>query len=146
MDDVKVRPCRPEDEPVLLRLAAEATDADVARAHGRFEAGRSLRMLEADIVFVAEAEGRPAGYVTVREEGDALVLDQLAVGVADQGRHVGHRLLDWIEGYGVSRGLARVRIEVEADNARAREFYARRGYAAAGADRVERELAHLEPR
>jgi ribosomal protein S18 acetylase RimI-like enzyme len=64
------------------------------------------------------------------------------VAPADRGRHVGHRLLDWLEGYGVSRGLERVRIAVEPDNRPAQEFYNRRGYApCAGA--VERDLPHL---
>jgi ribosomal protein S18 acetylase RimI-like enzyme len=142
VEDVTVRACGPEDEPALIRLAAESMAPQLEAAGARFDAARSLRALEDDVVFVAESGGKPAGYVTVRQEAEALVVDQLAVGVADQGRHVGHRLLDWVEGYGMSRRLARVRVEVEPDNRRAREFYERRGYQAAADGRLERELVH----
>ena len=57
-----------------------------------------------DVVFVAEVEGHPAGYMALREDGSALVVDQIVVAPADQGRRVGNRLLDWAEGYGTSRG------------------------------------------
>src|SRR5687767_3791578 len=127
----------------LLGLAAEAMAPQVAAAGGRFEGDRAARALADDVVFVAETNaGRPAGYVTLCERGDTLVVEQLAVGVADQGRHVGHLLLDWAEGYGVSRRLRAIRVEVEPDNLPARRFYARRGYADAGDRAVVRELVH----
>ena len=52
--------------------------------------------------------------MALREDGRALVVDQIVVAPADQGRHVGHRLLDWAEGYGTSRGMDRVRIPARA--------------------------------
>ena len=69
-----------------------------------------------DVVFVAEVAGHPAGYAAARVDGGVLVVDRVMVAPADRGRHVGHRLLDWLEGYGVSRGLERVRIAVEPEN------------------------------
>ena len=94
------------------------------------------------MVFVAEFAGHPAGYAAARVDGAVLVVDRVMVAPADRGRHVGHRLLDWLEGYGVSRGLRQVRIAVEPGNRPAREFYNRRGYAPCeGA--VERDLPHL---
>ena len=56
-------------------------------------------------MFVAELAGHPAGYAAARVDGAVLVVDRVMVAPADRGRHVGHRLLDWLEGYGVSRGL-----------------------------------------
>ena len=117
MPDVVVRPFRASDSPALERLAGEAAieDALVPPA------------LDRDVVFVAEVEGHPAGYMALREDGSELV-DQMVVAPADQGRHVGHRLLDWAEGYGTSRGMERVCVPAAGSDWRAREFYARRGY------------------
>jgi ribosomal protein S18 acetylase RimI-like enzyme len=137
MSDVVVRPSRPEDAPALRRLVAEtiedpATVDPVAADPGAGD----------DVVFVAEVAGHPAGYAAVRIDGGALVIDRVMVAPADRGRHVGHRLLDWLEGYGISRGLRRVRIVVEDDNHPARDFYTRRGYADCGRA-LERDLPHL---
>ena len=132
MGEVLVRPFCDADAPALRRLAGEL----VAAAHAvPQDPGR-------DVVFVAEVEGHPAGYMAVREDGRSLVIDQLVVAPADQGRHVGHRLLDWAEGYGTSRGLERVRVPADGSDRKAREFYVRRGYLDAGRA-LERELAHM---
>ncbi len=136
MSDVVVREGRADDGPALRRLLAEAMgepDADPA-AVDPDDPG--------DVVFVAELGGHPAGYAAARVDGTVLVVDRVMVAPADRGRHVGHRLLDWLEGYGVSRGLVQVRIAVENENRAARDFYARRGYAER-ADGVERDLPHV---
>ena len=136
MSDVVVRERRRDDEPALRRLVAEAIGEPVAAAEPLPPAPVG------DVVFVAEIAGHPAGYAAARVDGAVLVVDRVMVAPADRGRHVGHRLLDWLEGYGVSRGLRQVRIAVEPGNRPAREFYTRRGYAPCeGA--VERELPHL---
>jgi ribosomal protein S18 acetylase RimI-like enzyme len=135
VSDVVVREGRPDDGPSLRRLLAEAMgepDAD-PDAMAPDDPG--------DVVFVAEVGGHPAGYAAARVEGPVLVVDRVMVAPADRGRHVGHRLLDWLEGYGVSRGLVCVRIAVEGENRAARDFYARRGYAACS-DGVMRDLPH----
>jgi len=132
---VVVREGRAGDGPALRRLLAEAMgEPDTPEAIGPDDPG--------DVVFVAELGGHPAGYAAARVDGAVLVVDRVMVAPADRGRHVGHRLLDWLEGYGVSRGLRRVRIAVERENRAARDFYARRGYAAC-ADGVERDLPHV---
>src|SRR5204862_7732119 len=96
---------------------------------------------KAAIGFVAAGERHPAGYIALREEGRSLVVDQIAVAPAVQGRHVGHRLLDWGEGYGTSRGMQRVRIPARGSDRRARDFYIRRGYLGAGGAPV-RDIPH----
>ena len=134
MSDVVVREGRAGDGPALRRLLAEAMgepDTDAIRPDD-----------PGNVVFVAELGGHPAGYAAARVDGAVLVVDRVMVAPADRGRHVGHRLLDWLEGYGVSRGLQRVRIAVERENRPARDFYARRGYAACD-DGVERDLPHV---
>jgi GNAT superfamily N-acetyltransferase len=132
--DVVVRPYRESDAAALHRLAGEtSTAADVVPSTP-----------DRDVVFVAEVEGHPAGYMAVREDGGALVVDQMVVAPADQGRHVGHRLLDWAEGYGSSKGLQCVCIPAAGSDRRAIDFYGRRGYVRAG-DALIRDIVHLEP-
>jgi GNAT superfamily N-acetyltransferase len=133
MPDVLVRPFRESDSTALHRLAGEAS-----MDHELFPLAP-----DRDVVFVAEVEGHPAGYMALREDGPALVVDQMVVAPADQGRHVGHRLLDWAEGYGSSRGMERVRIPAAGSDRRARDFYARRGYVDAGGSLV-RDIPHVD--
>jgi len=134
MSDVVVREGRAGDGPALRRLLAEAMGEPDTDAIGPDDPG--------DVVFVAELGGHPAGYAAARVDGAVLVVDRVMVAPADRGRHVGHCLLDWLEGYGVSRRLQCVRIAVERENRSARDFYARRGYAACD-DGVERDLPHV---
>ena len=129
-----MRAGRAGDGPALRRLLAEAMGEPDTDVIGPDDPG--------DVVFVAELGGHPAGYAAARVDGAVLVVDRVMVAPADRGRRVGHRLLDWLEGYGVSRGLQRVRIAVELENRAARDFYARRGYTAC-ADGVERDLPHV---
>jgi GNAT superfamily N-acetyltransferase len=133
MSEVVVRAFREADAAALHRLAGEASSLDEVVPAA--PAG--------DVVFVAEVEGHPAGYMAVREDGPALVLDQMVVAPADQGRHVGHRLLDWAEGYGSSRGLRRVCVPAEVSDRRARKFYVGRGYVEAG-DALVRDIPHVD--
>jgi GNAT superfamily N-acetyltransferase len=140
--DLVVREARSDELATLSRLAEAAAPMDVIAAGGRIEREQVADQLGGDRVFVAESEGRRAGYAAVSERGDVLVLDQLVVAPTDQGRRVGHRLLDWIEGYGVSRGLRTVRVHPAGADARAVDFYSRRGYLLQAGE-LERELAHV---
>ena len=133
MSDISIREGGAGDGPALRRLVAETIEAAEAGADPVAPAA------DGDIVFVAELAGHPAGYAAVRVEGAVLVVDRVVVAPADRGRRVGNRLLDWLEGYGIARGLRRVRIAVEPGNRAAQEFYGRRGYTG-GADAVERDL------
>jgi len=64
------------------------------------------------------------------------------VAPADQGRHVGHALLDWAEGYGTSRGLERIEVSRTGADEQALDFYRRRGYLDADGDALARTLTH----
>src|SRR5215470_6312596 len=121
MGAIAIRDGRPEEIHHLAVLAQASTPGDIVAAGGAIESGRLEGKLGTDRLFVAECDGRVAGYAAVGEADGAL-------------------LLDWVEGYGVSRGLRCVRVPAEGTDTRAREFYLRRGYVQAGAA-IERELA-----
>ena len=77
-------------------------------------------------LLVAEADGAPAGFVTV--DPARRHLDQLAVHPRYQGGGVADRLMAGAKALSPD-GLA---LEVNVDNARARRFYARRGFVEVG--------------
>ena len=116
----EIRPLRPDDEPLLFGLASLDRGADA----------RTLAVLERETVFVAEVEGAAAGYVAldVREEGCRV--DQLFVSPEHEAEGVGHQLVEWAEGYAISRRARALQVVVEDDNARALDFYRRAGFVA----------------
>jgi ribosomal protein S18 acetylase RimI-like enzyme len=126
---VTMRPFEVDDEGLLFGVATLAfAEQDV---------GRTLATLEHDTVFVAELDGKPAGYVAVEESGDALRIEQLCVHPAHEAEGIGGQLLDWAEGYAISARAARLEIVVETGNDRAAAFYRGRGFVSAGPDLLE---------
>ncbi len=75
---------------------------------------RVLEVLSGDLVFVAREQGHPAGYVALRrEEGGAIVIEQLFVAPGHERRGIGHRLLAYAEGYAIAERARVLRIVVE---------------------------------
>jgi len=100
-----------------------------------------LEALAHDLLFLAEEDGEPAGYVALRHEPDgAIVVEQLFVVPGHERRGVGHRLLDYVEGYAIAERAPALRIVVEQDNVRARDFYQRAGFVPVDAELVERSI------
>jgi ribosomal protein S18 acetylase RimI-like enzyme len=130
-----VRPCKRGEESLLFSLARAAFGAGE-----RWSDQEALTALARDTVFVAELEGEAAGYVAVEREGDALRVAQLLVSPLHEHEGIGRQLLDYVEGYAISLGLAKLQVVVEEDNLRARDFYRRRGFVAAGDDLLELAL------
>jgi ribosomal protein S18 acetylase RimI-like enzyme len=129
---VEVRSCSSQDEGLLFGLASLAfADQDERR---------TLTTLSHDTVFIAELEGEPVGWVAVEPVETSVRVEQLVVHPAHEGEGVARQLLDWVEGFAISRGARTLQIVVEMDNVRARTFYTGRGYVAANGDVLERLL------
>lgn len=127
-----IRTLRAEDERVLFGLARMAFGE-----HSGWSDERTLQVLEHDTVFVAEVADAPAGYIAVEDTEDDVRIDQLLVTHDHEGEGVGHQLLEWAEGYAISKGARSLRVAVETDNARALDFYRRSGFAAIEDDLLE---------
>jgi ribosomal protein S18 acetylase RimI-like enzyme len=98
-----------------------------------------LEVLKRDLIFVAREEGQPAGYVALRrEEGGAIVVEQLFVAPGYEQRGIGHRLLAYAEGYAIAERARSLQVIVEESNQKARSFYRRSGFVP-----VEPELFEL---
>lgn len=79
-------------------------------------------------IFVAEAAGEIAGFLSVEHHGTFLYLDDFSVGAACRGRGIGTRLLAMAETYAQECGLHRIELHVEDRNVRALALYQRLDY------------------
>ncbi len=141
MGEVAIREATAADRDVLRRLILEST-LQPAGGAARLEPEDDPGLSDDGVVFLAEVEGHPAGYLALREAGPTLHIERLVVAPADQGRRVGHALLDWAEGYGTSRGLERIEVSRTGSDEQALDFYRRRGYLDADGDALARTLTH----
>ena len=132
---VAIRACRSDDQPALFALAQRAFGFV-----GGWSDERTVAVLDSETVFVAELDDAPAGYVALEPEGDVVRIDQLLVSPEQEGKGVGHQLVEWAEGYAIARRARVLQIVVEEDNARALDFYRRAGFVAVGAGLLELTL------
>jgi ribosomal protein S18 acetylase RimI-like enzyme len=133
---VAIGRCPEAEVPHLFGLA-KSVFADA----GGWSDARVLEALARDLLFLAEEDGQPAGYVALRREPDgAIVVEQLLVVPGHERRGVGHRLLAYVEGYAIAERAPALRIVVEQDNASARDFYRRSGFIPVDTELVERSL------
>jgi ribosomal protein S18 acetylase RimI-like enzyme len=128
----EIRPYRPEDEGLLFGLAKSAFGEEAA-----WDDARTLAVLEADTVFVAEVEGSAAGYVAVERAGDTVCIEQLLVSPAHEAEGVGRQLFEYAEGFAISQGARSLQVIVEGENRRAAAFYRSRGFVPSGEDLLE---------
>jgi ribosomal protein S18 acetylase RimI-like enzyme len=128
----EIRPYRPEDEGLLFGLAKSTFGTEEA-----WDDARTLAVLEADTVFVAEVEGAAAGYVAVERSGDTVCIDQLLVSPAHEAEGVGRQLFEYAEGFAISQGARALQAVVEDENRPAVAFYRSRGFVHSGRDRFE---------
>jgi ribosomal protein S18 acetylase RimI-like enzyme len=118
-----IRPYEPQDEPVLFGLARMS----LGRQPG-WSDERTLRVLEGDTVFVAELDGAPAGFVAVGAAAEAVRIDELFVVPEHEGEELEWQLVEFAEGYAISRESPKLEAVVEGDDDRAREFFQRYGF------------------
>lgn len=127
-----VRPAAPADLDGLVRLENEAFESDRLDRRALRHALRSPTILA---LVASRPDGAVAGYALVQvRRGSAIGrLTSLAVGPGEAGRGVGRTLLSEAEAIASRHGCDRLRLEVRADNARARRLYAAAAYDALGA-------------
>lgn len=140
--DPCIRPARPDDRDVLAELAARTfrnhryladphLPADRAR-HTRRQWVQDAFAGRADAIYVAEVEGRPAGFVILRsragDQGAPMgVIDLLAVNDAAAGRGLGRALAGQAIREASGRGMP-VEVGTQGKNAAALGLYATLGF------------------
>ena len=83
--------------------------------------------------WVAENDGRVAGFLAAREVADELEILNLAVAVASRRQGIAGRLLREAMQWGAAEGVAKIYLEVRASNAPAKTFYESHGFYTMGA-------------
>src|ERR671910_164799 len=120
---VAIRACRSDDQPALFALPRRSFGTA-----GGWSDERTVSVLDRETVFVAEADHGLAGYVALDPQDDVVRIDQLLVSPEHEAEGVGHQLVEWAEGYAISRRARALQVVVEDDNARALDFYRRAGF------------------
>ena len=118
---------RSADAAAIARLSRTLIETGLPWSWVPARVAASLRQPETNVL-VARAGDRIAGFGIMRYGAEAAHLDLFAVDRPWQGQGLGRRLLEWLERPAQVAGLARIVLEVRADNAGARAFYERLGY------------------
>jgi GNAT superfamily N-acetyltransferase len=127
---VTVRLADHDDVDVLRGIAAEAYQLYVARI------GRSPAPMTADYAqavrsgqtWVAVQDGQVSGFVVLVAEPGYLLVENLAVRPAAQGRGIGSRLLARAEQHARRLGLSEIRLYTNEAMTENLAYYPRRGY------------------
>ena len=115
------------DAPVIAELSRTLIETGLPWSWFPRRVAASLRDPETNVL-VARAGERIAGFGIMRYGAEAAHLDLFAVDRPWQRQGMGRRLLEWLERPARVAGLARIVLEVRAENAGARVFYERLGY------------------
>ena len=86
-----------------------------------------LEMVEKHLVFVAEADGIVGVLVLIQDSGNML-LDNVAVHPAQQGKGLGKRLIDLAESEAAKRGFDRLQLYTHRSMTENYEMYSSLGY------------------
>jgi ribosomal protein S18 acetylase RimI-like enzyme len=128
---VIVRLATDADEAVLIAIATAAYEHYVPRI------GRAPAPMTADYAsavrsgqaWVAVDGGEIAGYIILAARPGHLLLENVAVRPAAQGRGIGTRLLEFAEDRARGLQLSEIRLYTHETMTENQAFYARRGYA-----------------
>lgn len=128
---ISFRRARPGDAEALGALAGElGYPSSAAAVRSRLE---RIARREAEVVFVAEAEGAVVGWVHVLEflslaSDPCALIAGLVVGEPSRRRGIGRALVECAEGWARERGLSSIRLRSRESRAGAHAFYGRLGY------------------
>ena len=132
-----IRPARPADLEALVDLLRVLFAIEVDFAFDPARQRQGLAMLLANdgaVVLVAEAAGRVVGMcsgqltISTAEGGFALLVEDMVVAEAWQGRGLGRELLTVLEQWAAARKIERLQLLADRNNASALEFYRKLGW------------------
>lgn len=119
-----IRPLEAEDIPAILQIQASTPQAAQWERSAYENMGRA-----GATCWVAEADGKLAGFLVVRVAVDEMEILNLAVDVDSRRKGIGRTLLRETVSWGERMGAQQVFLEVRASNDAARKFYEKHGFA-----------------
>ncbi|MCC6444954.1 MAG: GNAT family N-acetyltransferase [Armatimonadetes bacterium] len=152
-----IRVYTPADLPRLIEITLStfqpvSIDANIEKIFGPVGGNdwkaRKARAIEEDCeinpsgVFLAEAEGTVAGYITTVLDRRTLIgrIPNLAVDPGFQGQGIGHELITHALRYFRENGMAMAKIETLAQNERGQRLYPKMGFT-----EVARQVHYVMP-
>jgi dTDP-4-amino-4,6-dideoxy-D-galactose acyltransferase len=139
-EKVKARPCRSKDTPILQKIARTSYGDSRFYFDPGFPTESCHKLYQtwikrscegyADVVFVAEFNSQPVGYISCHLLNDKSVGQIGLLGVSSQasGRKIGqilvHHSLDWF----AEEGVGKVRVVTQGRNIAAQRLYQRCGF------------------
>lgn len=132
-DRVVLRRAILDDAEVLARVAVAAYEGYLPRFPAGLRPGPmdadSRAAIEHDETWVAEDDGRIVGFLVLAPHTDHLLLENVAVLPALQGRGIGRRLLALAEARAGDLGFDVIRLYTHASMVENQRLYERLGYA-----------------
>ena len=145
MKDINIRAYQPDDLAGIKQLTIEAfagvtleqnVETALGVVHGRDWRWRKARHIDEDVaanptgVFVADAQGRLAGYISTRVDRESSKgrIPNLAVTAEFRGQGLGRRLIEHALDYFRREGLAYAMIETMAQNEAGQHLYPACGF------------------
>jgi len=130
MDTFQIRPATPEDVSAIAACAQEAFAIYVPRM-GKKPAPMLVdyrACLDEHIVHVAEEAGGIVGFIVLREHGQAILLDTVALLPSSQGKGLGRKFMEFAENFAVKRGKPEIFLYTNQLMTENQSFYAKAGY------------------
>jgi ribosomal protein S18 acetylase RimI-like enzyme len=124
---ITLRPAIRAEAPELALMSRDLIEQGLS---WRYTPPRMVRLLaerETSVVVACDTQG-VQGFAALQLGDDSAHLVLLAVRAEQQRRGIGARLVAWHVATARAAGLARVGLELRADNDGARSFYARLGF------------------
>ena len=146
---MNIRACRPEDEKVWIALNREFMSFEIQNDSPwnntektpdsifRRTFREALKAPELITLLLMEENEAPVGFAnlmtiySVWAHGKALILDDLYIREAYQGKGYGRVVMDFIEAHAKGNNYKRLQFQSETTNPKARGFYESLGYSAA---------------
>lgn len=123
------------DEAAIRGCAEEAYAGYIAAIGHRpapMDADYAAQIAEGHVYVALDGEGLLAGFITFFPQGDAMLLENVAVRKAAAGQGIGKALIGFCEETARRLGLGSVRLYTNAKMAENLAIYPRLGYAEAG--------------
>jgi GNAT superfamily N-acetyltransferase len=145
---MNIRLCRPEDEDVWIALNREFMSFEIQDDSPWNDTEKTpdnifqhtfqeaLQTPELITLFIMEENEVPVGFAnlmtiySVWAHGKALILDDIYIKEAYQGKGYGRDAMDFIEAHAKTNEYKRLQFQSETTNPKAKEFYEALGYTA----------------
>ena len=146
-----IRKIEKKDRDVFLRFsemfyASPAVAHEIPKEYHERAFAELMRSDEYADGYIVEADGKPVGIALTAKTysreagGKVLWLEELFILGEYRCLGLGREYFAFIEKYARDNGFARIRLEVEAENVRARALYGRLGYEPLGYLQMVKEL------